>query len=136
MADASPFPSGAWRGFYVYVPDGARHSMSLRLTFRDGVVSGAGDDDIGPFAIKGRYDPQSHDIHWTKQYIGRHSVFYKGFGEPARIWGTWEFDDNFGPFTGGFRIWPGDGDGSLERAASRERETGNRMLRSIHCCAS
>jgi len=123
MSDASPFPSGAWRGFYVYTADGARHSMSLHLTFKEGVVSGSGDDDVGRFTIKGRYDAQSHDIHWTKQYVGRHSVFYAGFGEPARIWGTWELEGNYGRFTGGFKIWPGDGGESLGRTAEAEVET-------------
>lgn len=109
----TPFPSGPWRGFYVYQGDNSRHFMNLSLTFRDGNLSGVGDDDVGAFVIKGRYETESLEVHFTKTYIGRHSVYYKGFGEPARIWGTWELPG----LSGGFKIWPGDGDGSLTKSA-------------------
>lgn len=118
----SPFPDGAWRGFYVYPTDDSRHYMDLRLTFREGTLSGVGDDDVGPFVIRGQYDVLTLEVHWTKTYIGRHSVFYKGYGEPARIWGTWELSG----MTGGFKIWPGDGDGSLKRTAEAEVEEPDR----------
>ncbi len=118
MSDDSPFPSGPWRGFYVYPTDDSRHAMSLRLAFLDGTLSGVGDDDVGPFVIKGRYDALTLEVHWTKTYIGRHSVFYKGYGEPARIWGTWELPG----LSGGFKIWPGDGDGSSQETAEDQVE--------------
>jgi len=118
MSDPGPFPSGPWRGFYVYSADGARHGMAMRLTFKDGVLTGAGDDDIGHFTIKGRYDAESLEVHWIKTYVGRHSVYYKGFGEPARIWGTWELAS----WSGGFKIWPGGGDLSLVESAEAEVE--------------
>ena len=50
--------------------------------------------------------------------MGRHSVYYKGFGEPARIWGTWELTT----WSGGFKIWPGGGDLSLFETAEAEVE--------------
>lgn len=118
MSD-SAFPDGPWSGFYVYQSDGRRHFMSLRLSFREGVVSGAGDDDVGCFAIRGHYDAESLEVTWTKTYLGRHSVYYRGFGDPSRIWGTWELPG----MTGGFKIWPGDGDGSIEESAEAEVET-------------
>src|SRR5262245_27209687 len=92
--------------------------MTMNLTFLEGNLSGLGDDSVGPFAIKGRYDAETLEVHWTKTYLGRHSVFYKGYGEPARIWGTWELAG----MTGGFKIWPGGGDGSLQKEESTEIE--------------
>ena len=115
---SDPFPSGPWRGFYVYPFDDTRHSMTMHLTFLEGNLSGLGDDPVGPFAIRGRYDAETLEVYWTKTYLGRHSVYYKGYREPARIWGTWEL----GGMTGGFKIWPGGGDGSLEQTAAAETE--------------
>ena len=110
----APFPDGPWHGFYVYSGLDERHVMGLVLSFRDGVVSGTGDDDIGPFTIRGKYDPGTLEIHWTKSYIGRHSVYYAGFGEPNRIWGTWELASGF---RGGFKIWPkAGGQGVVQEA--------------------
>jgi hypothetical protein len=77
--------------------------MQLHLTFANGVMSGDGNDDIGRFLIKGRYDSQSAESHWTKSYVGSHDVFYRGFREGKGIWGTWEI----GILNhGGFHIWP------------------------------
>ena len=101
MSDA-PFPSGPWTGFYNYRP-GDRHRMDLRLTFENGAINGDGNDDVGPFRIKGRYDPATRECHWTKSYIGRHDVSYRGFGEGEGIWGTWEIQLWS---RGGFHIWP------------------------------
>jgi hypothetical protein len=89
-------------GFYNYQP-GERHRMQLHLTFTNGVMSGGGNDDIGPFLIKGRYDCQTAESHWTKTYLGSHDVFYRGFREGKGIWGIWEI----GILNhGGFHIWP------------------------------
>ena len=107
----APFPDGPWRGFYVYSSARDRHSMDLRLRFRDGVLSGSGDDDVGPFTIHGRYDVEAGEVHWTKTYVGRHSIYYRGFGESSRIWGTWELGEDW---TGGFKIWPRASGGGLE----------------------
>jgi hypothetical protein len=77
--------------------------MQLNLTFANGAMSGDGNDDIGRFLIKGRYDSQSAECYWTKSYVGAHDVFYRGFREDKGIWGTWEI----GIFNhGGFHIWP------------------------------
>jgi hypothetical protein len=96
------YPSGPWVGFYNYQP-GDRHRMQLHLTFANGVMSGDGNDDIGRFLIKGRYDCSSAECYWTKSYLGSHDVFYRGFREGKGIWGTWEI----GILNhGGFHIWP------------------------------
>jgi hypothetical protein len=107
------FTSGPWTGFYTY-SNGRRERMDLSLTFRLGVVTGSGTDPVGPFTIQGRYDPESNEIHWTKTYVGRHDVFYKGCRDNRGIWGTWQIRLSS---RGGFHIWPlGQGGGEAERA--------------------
>ena len=96
------FPSGPWVGFYNYGP-GDRHRMDLHLHFESGCLSGDGNDDVGFFLIRGKYDPTNRECHWTKTYPGSHEVYYRGFQEGKGIWGTWEI----GLFAhGGFHIWP------------------------------
>ena len=88
--------------------------MDLHLSFANGLVSGDGNDDVGRFLIKGKYDASSRECYWTKSYIGAHDVFYRGFREGKGIWGTWEIRIwNHG----GFHIWPkaaGEGEASQE----------------------
>jgi hypothetical protein len=96
------FPSGPWTGFYNHGP-GDRHRMDLILTFKNGVMEGDGNDDVGRFLIRGRYEPQTRECHWTKTYVGAHDVFYRGFREGKGIWGTWEITIRY---HGGFHIWP------------------------------
>lgn len=86
--------------------------MDLHLTFTEGSLSGDGNDDIGRFLIRGRYDAASLECHWTKTYPGSHDVFYRGFREGKGIWGTWEIGTRS---HGGFHIWP--------RGASEDGET-------------
>jgi hypothetical protein len=103
MSDES-LPNGPWKGFYVHSGRSDRHRMDLSLTFRNATMRGDGSDDIGKFIIQGRFDLKKKEFWWTKQYVGRHSVFYKGFKDGFKgIWGTWEI----GPKDrGGFKIWP------------------------------
>jgi hypothetical protein len=107
------FPSGPWVGFYTYVPSD-RHRMDLHLDFANGNMSGDGNDDVGRFIIRGRYDAQSRECYWTKRYLGAHDVFYEGYREGKGIWGRWEI----GAFAhGGFHIWPknaGEGETTAE----------------------
>ena len=109
------FPSGPWTGFYNYEP-GDKHRMDLHLTFTKGHISGTGNDDVGRFCIKGRYDEAERECHWTKTYPGSHDVYYRGFREGKGIWGTWEIGAGLWGH-GGFHIWPkglGEGDGKSE----------------------
>ena len=110
------FPSGPWTGFYNYHP-GERHRMDLALAFANGVMSGDGVDDIGRFLIKGRYDAQELECHWTKTYVGRHEVYYRGFREGKGIWGAWEIGLRG---HGGFHIWPKTAGEEAGQAASKE----------------
>lgn len=110
------FPSGPWVGFYNYRP-GDRHRMDLRLEFGNGQVTGDGIDDVGQFLIRGQFDAANRECHWTKTYIGRHDVFYRGFREGKGIWGTWEIGERY---HGGFHIWPKGVSEGEEKAASAE----------------
>jgi hypothetical protein len=115
----SLFPSGPWTGFYNYYP-GDRHWMDLQLIFARGSMAGDGTDDLGRFIIRGRYDADTRECHWTKSYLGRHDVFYRGFREGKGIWGTWEISILA---SGGFHIWPrqaGEGEPRAERAEAPE----------------
>ena len=113
------FPSGPWIGFYTYRATPAQqHRMDLNLTFSNGGLRGDGDDDIGVFHIRGRYDAASGDCHWTKSYVGGHDVFYHGFREGKGIWGTWELEVHQ---HGGFHIWPLTAGATDARSESAER---------------
>jgi len=115
----SLFPSGPWTGFYNYRP-GDRHRMDLQLSFANGKLTGDGNDDIGRFLIKGRYDVATRECYWTKTYVGAHDVFYRGFREGKGIWGTWEITIQS---HGGFHIWPrhvGEGETATEEEALTE----------------
>jgi hypothetical protein len=94
--------------------------MDMHLAFANGSLTGDGNDDIGRFLMKGRYDPMSLECHWTKTYVGAHSVSYRGFREGKGIWGTWEI----GLFAhGGFHIWPkGEEAGETEKESVEEAE--------------
>lgn len=87
--------------------------MDLSLTFKEGAVSGLGNDPVGPFSLRGRYDAEKNEVWWTKTY-STHDVFYKGFRDAHGIWGTWEIGSGF---RGGFHIWPkGEGPALTEEA--------------------
>jgi hypothetical protein len=97
----SLFPTGHWTGFYSYAAND-KHRMDMHLTFARNRIAGEGNDDIGVFFIRGKYDTISKECYWTKTYPGSHDVYYRGFREGKGIWGKWEFAGT----TGGFHIWP------------------------------
>jgi hypothetical protein len=97
------FPSGPWTGYFLQRQIPGRHLMELRLTFRNGTLTGEGRDWVGPFTVRGRYELGSGKCHWVKRYTGRHDVFYQGYNEGKGIWGKWEIPPLF---HGGFHIWP------------------------------
>jgi hypothetical protein len=77
--------------------------MDLQLTFTNGAIAGSGNDDVGPFVIKGTYDLNNRECWWSKTYVGAHTVLYRGFREGKGIWGTWDIGILC---HGGFHIWP------------------------------
>jgi hypothetical protein len=102
------FPSGPWTGFFLQPLIPGRHLMELRLTFANGSLTGEGRDWVGPFVIRGQYTLADGTCHWSKRYLGKHDVFYKGFNEGKGIWGIWEIaaSESLSGQRGGFRIWP------------------------------
>ena len=96
------FPSGPWTGFYNYGRSTRKHRMDLALDFANAIISGDGNDDIGRFFVTGRFNEANGECYWTKSYIGRHHVYYRGFREGKGIWGLWELPNE----SGGFHIWP------------------------------
>jgi hypothetical protein len=69
-------------------------------------MTGEGRDWVGAFLITGRYSVEDGKCHWTKRYLGKHDVFYKGFNEGKGIWGMWEILPFGVEWHGGFHIWP------------------------------
>jgi hypothetical protein len=100
------FPSGPWTGYFLQKAIPGKHAMDLRLTFCAGVMKGEGHDWVGAFVIDGLYDINDGKCHWTKEYLGKHDVFYQGFNEGKGIWGSWEIASQHGRLHGGFHIWP------------------------------
>lgn len=99
----SRFPSGEWTGFYLQRSSATRNWMSLRLSFRAGVLQGDGTDNIGPFTMTGGYDLADGRCWWIKRYTARHDVSYSGYNEGKGIWGVWDIPPSS---RGGFHIWP------------------------------
>jgi hypothetical protein len=100
------FPTGRWTGFFLQPVLPGRHLMELLLTFQHGEITGEGRDWVGPFVLRGRYTVEDGRCYWTKRYLGKHDVFYKGFNEGKGIWGTWEMPSEGTHWRGGFYIWP------------------------------
>jgi hypothetical protein len=100
------FPTGPWTGFFLQPQLPGRHMMELHLTFSSGTLTGEGRDWVGKFILRGRYSVADGQCHWTKRYLGKHDVFYKGYNEGKGIWGTWEINHLGGHWHGGFHIWP------------------------------
>ncbi len=102
------FPSGPWTGYFLQPLVPGRHLMELRLTFRQGQLSGEGRDFVGTFVIHGRYAVADGKCYWSKRYLAKHDVFYQGFNEGKGIWGVWEIPpgEETSHQRGGFHIWP------------------------------
>jgi hypothetical protein len=125
MLEQDPrFPSGAWMGFFLQYWLPGRHTTNLHLTCRDGKLVGTGADWVGPYTIEGHYELSSGRCAWTKQYLGKHSVAYRGVNDGHGIWGVWEIRQFGGLYIdrGGFHIWPEGTD------VSRESDEAERAL--------
>jgi hypothetical protein len=130
MSDENPanlesdprFPSGAWTGFYLQYWMPGRHKTDLDLTWQNGTVTGSGHDRVGAFSINGTYDSVTGECAWTKQYIGKHAVAYRGVNDGRGIWGVWEIRLLGGLYAdrGGFHMWPEGTDVSQESAATEQ----------------
>ena len=99
-------PSGLWRGhFFQPWYSSSPVKMELGLTFANGGINGTGNDAVGEFDLKGKYDLQKSELYWNKRYRGKHVVYCRGFFEEQHkgIWGVWEIPEYD---RGGFHIWP------------------------------
>jgi hypothetical protein len=93
------YPSGPWRGYWEQAGWGRQLMDGLVLRFADGLVEGEGSDCIGPFTFSGRYDDHG-GVVLTKQYVGRHSVLYRGtYDGEGTLFGRWSIGSQWsGPF--------------------------------------
>ena len=80
-----------WHGHYSQ--GGSNHDMKLNsLRFKNGKISGAGEDPNGQFVIDGHIQ-QNGQLEFTKQYIGKHAVHYKGQRNYKQIVGHWSIPE-------------------------------------------
>jgi hypothetical protein len=116
------FPGGPWTGFYLRYWLPGRHATDLTLTWADGVMEGSGRDAPGAFTVSGTYDPATGRCEWTKQYVGKHAVAYRGVADGSGVWGVWEIRLFGGLYfdRGGFHIWQ-EGMGTPADAGQTER---------------
>lgn len=93
------YPSGRWEGYWEQTHFGRQLMHDLELHFHLCDVEGHGHDIVGPFMIHGRYN-DSGLIAFQKQYIGQHSVTYRGqYDGEGTIFGEWLIDGiDSGPF--------------------------------------
>ena len=104
VADLPNF-TGEWKGYYEQF--GNAHAMVLSFTFdAAGTISGEGTDTIGQYTITGKVESDS-SFQFTKQYVGAHSVEYKGtvqyaYGELPALSGKW----TLGSQSDGFLLRP------------------------------
>lgn len=98
------FPSGVWRGFWVQDRFGRQEMEAFELHFRDGEVTGHGRDVVGRFVFHGEYDERTGHVRMTKQYLGKHQVFYDGRPDgEGSILGKWTISPEW---SGPFRLHP------------------------------
>jgi hypothetical protein len=137
MPETDPrFPNGRWTGFYLQYWLPGRHTTNLELTAAVGRLAGTGQDRVGPYTMDGSYDLATGCCEWTKQYVGKHRVSYRGINDGHGIWGVWEIRLLGGLYLdrGGFHIWPEGSDVSEESARTEQavlqimrQEFGNRI---------
>jgi hypothetical protein len=136
MLETDPrFPSGPWTGFFLQYWLPGRHNTDLELTAADGRLTGTGRDWVGPYTMDGTYNLATGHCEWTKQYLGKHRILYRGMSDGHGIWGVWEIRilGGFYRDKGGFHIWPEGSDASEESERTEQavleimrKEFGNR----------
>lgn len=132
------FPTGPWTGFFLQYWLPGRHKTNLDLTCRAGELAGTGRDWVGPYTLDGSYDLDTGRCQWTKRYLGKHAVAYRGVNDGRGIWGVWEIRLLGGLYLdrGGFHIWPEGTDVSAESEQTEKvllgvmrEEFGGRLFR-------
>jgi hypothetical protein len=95
--------------------------MTLRLTFRAGVMDGVGSDFVGDFSMKGSYAADSGEVKIRKRYAA-HTVWYSGRWDGQMIAGTWQLGRQSWKTSGPFEIWPESEETTLEQLHETEPE--------------
>jgi hypothetical protein len=136
--EADPrFSSGPWTGFFLQYWLPGRHATNLEMTAADGHLTSTGRDWVGPYTMDGTYDLATGRCEWTKQYLSKHRVLYRGISDGHGIWGVWEIRQLGGLYRdkGGFHIWPEGSDVSEESERTEQavleimrKEFGNRRM--------
>ena len=84
---------GWWEQNYL----GRQEMQPLELSFRDGEISGSGEDVVGPFTLQGTL--QNGNVSINKQYHGQHAALYVGqFDGEGTMQGTWYIGEMTGPW--------------------------------------
>lgn len=101
------YPMTQWNGWWEQRALGRQEMHNLVLDIDpSGKASGGGDDCIGKFTFSGTIFP---NVELVKQYVGRHSVLYRGTNSGEGIFGQW-FIPGFEAFTsfgtGRFALFP------------------------------
>jgi hypothetical protein len=136
--EADPrFPSGPWTGFFLQYWLPGRHTTNLEMTAANGQLTSTGRDWVGPYTMDGTYDLATGRCEFTKQYLGKHRVQYRGVNNGHGIWGVWEIRALGGLIRdkGGFHIWPEGSDAPEESDRTEQavleimrKEFGNRRM--------
>jgi len=114
------FVSGQWTGF-VNSRSRNRKQFDLLLRFQDAHLSGVGNDESGMFVLSGDYDAPANECRWVQTYLFGTTVFYRGFCENKRIWGTWKGTNER---HGGFEIRPANAPGPTSSTSKAFSLTG------------
>ncbi len=78
-----------WSGWWEQRDYGRQKMHDLVLEVDPiGMVSGEGEDCIGPFTFYGRFRLDG-SVSLVKQYLGRHRVYYEGTNSGEGIFGNW-----------------------------------------------
>jgi hypothetical protein len=81
-----------WTGYWEQRGMGRQPMEDLSLQLAGGLIRGGGRDIIGLFTFHGRME-QDGRVLMTKQYIGRHAVFYEGqYDGEGTIFGQWSIE--------------------------------------------
>lgn len=105
--------SGPWIG--LSIQDGIRISESIRLSIRDGAISGSGVDKDGEFELQGFYKARFKQVMITRRYTwttepSQESAGipfdYEGVWDGAMVHGRWHARSAPRYLNGPFEMWP------------------------------